>query len=350
MAWTFKNLKVISDVYFVPSTIKMARRLNMPADVAGATLLAFGSSAPEFCTNVVATFFIVNECGVGDIIGSAIHNILLVVGVSGIFAVRSLNLWWYPLSRDCFFYCVSVVELAAFLWDEHIAIWEAAVMCGTYMWYCLWMVWNQPIYTRLCQLLKKSSAIPEDGDDDDEDPDGILYWDPIEVLWRVSMPSVEGSPYMCFICSLLNIGWLSYVMVDAATRFGCVAGIPTLFMGLVFLAAGTSIPDAFASMGAARRGEGDMAVSNALGSNIFDILLGLGLPWLIALLIGRPIVFLGVHRLLSWVTLLMAVIVVFMFIIVASKWQLNQKTGLLLIGFYITYVAYALLQSFNLVP
>lgn len=350
MAWTFKNLKVISDVYFVPSTIQMARRLNMPADVAGATLLAFGSSAPEFCTNVVATFFIVNECGVGDIIGSAIHNILLVVGVSGIFAVRSLNLWWYPLSRDCFFYVVSVLELAAFLWDEHIAIWEAAVMCGTYACYCLWMAWNQPIYTRLCHLLKKSSAIPEDGDDDDDEPDGILYWDPIEVLWRVSMPSVEGNPVMCFTCSLLNIGWLSYVMVDAATRFGCVAGIPTLFMGLVFLAAGTSIPDAFASMGAARRGEGDMAVSNALGSNIFDILLGLGLPWLIALLIGRPIVFLGVHRLMSWVALLMAVIVVFMTIIVATNWKLNQKTGLLLFGFYITYVAYALLQSFKLVP
>ncbi|CAK0865117.1 unnamed protein product, partial [Prorocentrum cordatum] len=57
MAWTFKNLKVISDVYFVPSTIALARVLGMPSDVAGATLLAFGSSAPEFCTNVVATFF-----------------------------------------------------------------------------------------------------------------------------------------------------------------------------------------------------------------------------------------------------------------------------------------------------
>merc|ERR1740138_1312796 len=159
------------------------------------------------------------------------------------------------------------------------------------------------------------------------------------------MPDVDDKPYMCFFMSLLNIGWLSYVMVDAATRFGCVAGIPTLFMGLVFLAAGTSIPDAFASMGAARRGEGDMAVSNALGSNIFDILLGLGLPWLIALMIGRPIVFLGAHRLLSWVMLLIAVIAVFMAIVVASGWRLNQKTGLVLLAFYVAYVAYALLQS-----
>jgi K+-dependent Na+/Ca+ exchanger-like protein len=348
MAWTFKNLKVISDVYFVPATIKMARHLGMPADVAGATLLAFGSSAPEFCTNVVATFFIVNECGVGDIIGSAIHNILLVVGVSGFFATRALKLWWYPLSRDCFFYMVSVVELALFLWDEHITIPEASIMVLTYVVYCAWMMWNQPIYNRLCALLKASSAIPDEGDDDDDDDvDGVFYYDPIEVFWRVSMPSVDGKPYSCFFCSLCNIGWLSYLMVDAATRFGCVAGIPTLFMGLVFLAAGTSIPDAFASLGAAKRGEGDMAVSNALGSNIFDILLGLGLPWLIALMIGQPIVFLGAHRLLAWVTMLMAVIVVFMVIIVASNWTLNQRTGIVLLGFYVSYVGYALLKSFE---
>merc|ERR1719240_177804 len=100
----------------------MARRLNMPADVAGATLLAFGSSAPEFCTNIVATFFIVNECGVGDIVGSAIHNVLLIVGVSGLFAGRALSLWWYPLTRDCFFYLASILELTAFLWDEHIVM------------------------------------------------------------------------------------------------------------------------------------------------------------------------------------------------------------------------------------
>merc|ERR1719240_1101148 len=114
----------------------MARRLNMPADVAGATLLAFGSSAPEFCTNVVATFFIVNECGIGDIIGSAIHNVLLVIGVSGLFAIRTLNLWWYPLSRDCLFYAISIVELTLFLWDEHITVLEAGTMCATYGVYC----------------------------------------------------------------------------------------------------------------------------------------------------------------------------------------------------------------------
>jgi K+-dependent Na+/Ca+ exchanger-like protein len=294
---------------------------------------------------VVATFFIVNECGIGDIIGSAIHNVLLVVGVSGIFAVRSLNLWWYPLSRDCLFYLIAIVQLTAFLWDEYIQIWEASVMCLTYLVYCAWMYRNIPIYEGLCRMLKKEPVIPEDADEDDDDLQGALYYDPVEVLWRCTMPDQDRRPFACFLASLLNIAVLSYLMVDSATRFGCIAGIPTLFMGLVFLAAGTSIPDAFASMAAARRGEGDMAVSNALGSNIFDILLGLGLPWLIALLIGKPIVFLGVNRLLTWVMLLILVLFLFMGVVVLSGWKLNSKMGLVLGFLYVGYVLFGLHQS-----
>jgi K+-dependent Na+/Ca+ exchanger-like protein len=350
MFWAFKNLKVVSDLYFVPSTIVIAHRLDMAPDVAGATLLAFGSSAPEFCTNIVATFFIVNECGVGDIIGSAIHNILLVVGISGMFAVRSLSLWWYPLSRDCLFYAISIVELLVFLIDENIVVWEASVMCGTYVMYCIWMYWNRPIYKQLCTLCKLDEKEPEENESDDEPEEGVLYYDPIEVIWRHCMPDYSKYPVSCFLSALLNIAWLSYIMVDSATRFGCIAGIPTLFMGLVFLAAGTSIPDAFASLGAAKRGEGDMAVSNALGSNIFDILLGLGMPWLISLLMGQPIVFLGVSRLLWWVIALLVILVVFMGIVVVSGWKLNQKTGMVLGLLYVGYVVYALLKSFKVVP
>merc|ERR1719487_645211 len=154
------------------------------------------------------------------------------------------------------------------------------------------------------------------------------------------MPCPKSSPWPCFFVSLGAIAVLSYLMVDSATRFGAVVGIPSLFMGLVFLAAGTSIPDAFASMAAARKGEGDMAVSNALGSNIFDILLGLGLPWLISLMIGKPVVFLGVGRLLYWVAVLMGTLVVFMLVVVASGWKLGFKMGLVLVSTYALYVVW----------
>lgn len=340
----------MSDVYFVPSTITLAKELGMPNDVAGATLLAFGSSAPEFCTNVVASFFITNECGIGDIVGSAIHNILLIVGISGLCSGRLLMLWWYPLSRDSCFFFLSILELTYFLMDEYLQIWEATVMVSTYLVYCGWMFWNIPIYHGICKTMKLSGEVPEDGDEEDEDGEGVLYYDPAEVVWRLTMPSASKSSLSCFLVALTQISWLSYVMVDAATRFGQVFGIPSLFMGLVFLAAGTSIPDAFASMAAARKGEGDMAVSNALGSNIFDILCGLGLPWLISLLMGKPIVFLGVSRLLYWVFFLMVTLVAFMAVVVIGGWRLSKRVGFTLVCMYGFYVLWASLKSVKLVP
>jgi len=349
MMWTFKNLKVISDVYFVPSTIRLAKKLGMSNDVAGATLLAFGSSAPEFCTNVVASLFITNECGVGDIVGSAIHNILLIVGMAGIFAHKELSLWWYPLSRDSLFFFVAVCELLGFLWDEHLQIWEASVMCLTYGVYCAWMYWNTPIYENICSLLKIPADKPDDEDGEDDEGEGVLYYDPIEILWRNTMPDSKEKALSCFLFALLQIAWNAYLMVDAATRFGTIMGIPPLFMGLVFLAAGTSIPDAFASIAAARKGEADMAVSNALGSNIFDILVGLGLPWLVALVMGKPIVFLGVNRLLYWVVGLIVVLAAFMAVVVAGNWKLSYRVGVSLTVLYVCYVFWALVKAVILV-
>merc|ERR1719217_325523 len=107
------------------------------------------------------------------------------------------------------------------------------------------------------------------------------------------MPDPDKSSLKCITLALANITILSYLMVDAARRFGIIVGIPSLFMGLVFLALGTSLPDVLGSLAAARKGQADMAVSNAFGSNIFDILIGLTVPWLSSVMLGKPIVFLG---------------------------------------------------------
>lgn len=351
MVYTFKALKVMSDAYWVPSIFTLTKALGIAPDVAGATLLAFGSSAPEFCTNVVATFFIVNECGVGDIIGSAVHNVLLIVGVSGVFAGKALNIWWFPLTRDCLFFLISIIELLVFLIDEYVAAWEAAIMVATYLVYISFMFFNENILEAVEARFPALACRPEEGDDEDDDDDGSCWpWDPLEILWTYIIPSPKTSAWPCFFVSLSGIAILSYLMVDSATRFGCIVGIPSLFMGLVFLAAGTSIPDAFGSMAAAKKGEGDMAVSNALGSNIFDILMGLALPWLISNLLGKPIVFIGAHRLIYWILLLLVVLVAFVGGVKLNRWVLNKCMGGFLIALYVCYVVWALLKSFSLVP
>merc|ERR1740133_198481 len=109
------------------------------------------------------------------------------------------------------------------------------------------------------------------------------------------MPAPEkGGGILLFSASIAFIGLCTYLMVDAVNRVGVVLHIPPLAMALVFLAAGTSIPDALGSIAVAKQGEGDMAVCNALGSNVFDILVCLGVPWFVKTgIMGKEVRFEG---------------------------------------------------------
>lgn len=112
----------------------------------------------------------------------------------------------------------------------------------------------------------------------------ILVW-PIMACLIFTIPDVRrpGLEKWCYISFFLSIVWIgafSYVMVGWTELLGNTIGVPSVIMGLTFLAAGTSVPDLLSSVIVARMGEGDMAVSSSIGSNIFDILVGLPLPWL----------------------------------------------------------------------
>lgn len=109
---------------------------------------------------------------------------------------------------------------------------------------------------------------------------------PLVACMTFTIPDVRrpGKGRWCYFSFLLSIGWIgafSYLMVSWAEIIGNTIGIPSVIMGLTILAAGTSVPDLLSSVIVARRGAGDMAVSSSIGSNIFDILVGLPVPWLL---------------------------------------------------------------------
>ncbi len=109
---------------------------------------------------------------------------------------------------------------------------------------------------------------------------------PLVAMMTFTIPDVRrpGLGGWCYIAFLLSIGWIagfSYFMVTWAEIIGHTIGIPSVIMGLTVVAAGTSVPDLLSSVIVARRGNGDMAVSSSIGSNIFDIMVGLPLPWLL---------------------------------------------------------------------
>merc|ERR1711963_749616 len=130
-----------------------------------------------------------------------------------------------------------------------------------------------------------------------------------------------------FFGSIIWIALYSYLMVWWATVTGNTIGIPPEVMGLTFLAAGTSIPDLITSVIVARKGFGDMAVSSSVGSNIFDVTVGLPLPWfLYAVCFGKPVPVSSDGMVCSIAILFAMLILVFM-VILLSGWKMNKLLG-----------------------
>lgn len=153
-----------------------------------------------------------------------------------------------------------------------------------------------------------------------------------------------------FTVAIVWIMIISFLMVEATRLSGCYIGIPSAVMGLTLLAAGTSVPDALASVSVARNGFGNMAVSNAIGSNVFDILLGLGLPWFIAgLALPEKITNISVEPLslvVIPIAILFVVIVALVGILVVLKWKLTKPLGYILFTLYGAFIVYNLLDVY----
>ncbi|KAF4672982.1 hypothetical protein FOL46_008033 [Perkinsus olseni] len=477
MLYAFKALGSMCDDYFVIALEAISEALDLSPDVAGATFMAAGSSAPELFTSIVATFLIVNEGGVGTIIGSAIFNILVIIGATCLFAGQTLKICWYPLTRDTLFYIVAILEMSLVLWDEEVVLWEAVLMVVSYVVYCIFMKFNETIAAKVgargadgqvtafdageCAgdqervddgAKESAEAVPADGgtggpdspplaelpnlateeggqrsrqnsvdsngsqrrqshcgsvnhpgsrrvsyhygvnkfhaksrtsmdfhlhqlyapskqasagnlpivsgeggdtsgkaenDDEEEELKGWRKWvrDPLLILWEYTMPG-PSHYWILFGLSILWIGALTYLMVDACNRMGCLLDLPALVMGLIFLAAGTSVPDALGSIAVARQGEGDMAVSNAIGSNVFDIMLGLGVPWTLKLAMGKDILFHNAKDTLpQYILILSVVLLLFLGTVKLNKWMLNKQMGASLLAIYGAYVIYALIRG-----
>ena len=132
-----------------------------------------------------------------------------------------------------------------------------------------------------------------------------------------------------------------------SSQFGCIVGMPFTLMGLTIVAAGTSVPDAISSVVVAKAGQGDMAVSNAIGSNVFDILLGLGLPYFISNVVRDVSPSVEVDDLLPSICILYGILAAVILILWWSGWMLNPKVGMSLLGIYIIYVIFAYAHMLN---
>ena len=130
--------------------------LHLQPDVAGATFMAAGGSAPELFTSIIGVFVAFSDVGIGTIVGSAVFNILFVIGMCALFSKTVLYLTWWPLFRDCTFYSISLATLILFFLDNKIEWWEAALLLGVYASYVIFMKFNASVEKAVKKLFSKN--------------------------------------------------------------------------------------------------------------------------------------------------------------------------------------------------
>ncbi|CAG9771424.1 unnamed protein product [Ceutorhynchus assimilis] len=403
--YLFIFLAVVCDDYFVPCIKKLCDVLHLKEDIAGATFMAIASSSAEIFINTIGTFITQGDIGVGTIVGSAVFNILAVPACCGFFSNMVLDLEWYPLTRDSLVYGCSVILLIAFLQDGKIYYYEALILVLLYTLYILLMVFNDSIRSVMHKLVNSckkkgyykeivsethplllqpngkpcyNTAVHDIMDSDvtlkdleeledstniwewpSEDTNkGKLWWTftwPISFILYLTTPTTRNYPKMYAVTFLMCVFWIgsiSYLVAWLITIIGDTLEIPDSVMGLTFLAAGTSVPEAVSSVLVTNQGHGSMGISSSIGSNTFDILLCLGLPWLIKSAFYPKIP--GQY----WITInsqginysaacLLTTLVLLYASFCFNKFRLDWKIGLTCFMMYIGFLVFATLVELN---
>lgn len=310
----------------------------MSHDMAGATLMAIGSSAPELFVAIIAIFKPGGhaEIGIGTIVGSALFNLLVIVGAVGI--VKKSVLAWQPVVRDLGFYVLSIGVLFYVLQNGSVSIWEAASFLVLYAVYIFavvnWKKWFNYV------------ALDDDPEDEEDEPKkGFMkIFMPFDWLLSIIFPRPKYY-FVIFFISIAFIGALCWVLVESAIIISDALEIPELVIAMTVLAVGTSVPDMMSSVIVAKQGRGGMAVSNGIGSNIFDILIGLGLPWMVKSYLVDSGIAINIDDLDRSILLLFVSVLLMLFVLILRKWRLGQGIGLI---FILIYIAYVLFEIFSL--
>lgn len=242
--------------YFEAGSSYLGR--NMPPGVRGATINATGSSLPELLTTFCLLFLFKDQdgysAGIATCAGSAVFNMVIIpavvlVAVVGKKVAPHIELTRSVILRDGFFFLVAELALIYFLSDSTLSGWMGLALIGIYVLYFGYM-------------MREVSQHEADEEDDDEEE------------------MTTGKAWRYLATSAMVIGGACYGLSWAVIELAEVWEVPAFLTAVIFGAAATSVPDTMLSVKDALNGEYDDAVSNAVGSNIFDITICLGLPLL----------------------------------------------------------------------
>lgn len=286
--------------WFVDGSAGIAKKLGIPQLVIGLTIVAMGTSAPEAAVSINASIKGNSGIAIGNVVGSNILNILIILGISAVLATMAIqkSTLKYEIPYMIF---VTVVLIVLGISDEYVTRMEGVI---------LWVLFL--VYLAYLFKLAKQGA----DEDSIENRPG----------WKLCISMIVGGAIVV---------WGSDITVDSATAIAQMIGLSERFIGLTIVALGTSLPELVTSVVAARKGNADIAIGNIVGSNIFNILFVIGTASIIA-----PVMYESVFLIDGIIAVLAGVL---LWISVIKTRSLRKPWGIVYLVCYGAYLVYLLL-------
>ena len=286
----------------------LARNFGISPLVIGMTILAMGSSAPEMMVSATAALDGKTDTAVGNVLGSNIANIALILGITAL--IKPLSISSAVLRRELPLMIAVTGVSGVILWDNHLGFMEGVLLFILFIAFILAML-------HISRKEKKNGDIMLD-EQESEVPEGVNNWKAI--FWVV--------------VGLIVLPLSADTLVDSSVVIAKYFGMSDLVIGLTIIAVGTSLPELAASVAGVMKGEDDMAVGNIIGSNVFNILAVMGIPGILnpsilsEFVMGRDF----------WVMLGVSLLLVVMAL--GKSRSINRFEGAVLFVIFIAYQGY----------
>lgn len=283
--------------YFVDGSAGLAARFGIPQLVIGLTVVAMGTSAPEAAVSITAAFRDNADICIGNIVGSNILNVLIILGLAS--AIVPIRVAESTIRYEIPYMIGCSVLLVVLGYDGTVDWLDGVILLVVFAAYLA--------YLFVCARKNKCEEQP---------------------LHQMTL----SGQLLYIVGGMAAIILGSKLAVYAATNIAMLAGVSERFIGLTIVALGTSLPELFTSVSAARKGNADIAIGNIVGSNIFNILFIVGLTSLIARVPYAPKFILD--------GVVMTCVGVLLLVCVIRKKQLTRVGGIIMLVCYAGYFAY----------
>ena len=283
---------------FVDKATIIATKLKMPKIIIGMTIVAIGTSLPELSVSVQSSILGLNDMCVANVIGSNIFNLLMITGTIALLSKVKINNFMNVFKTFGVYILLIVLSL-----DKNLSLLDGIILLGVFIAYMI-------------NMIKSESYTEEENEDVVKE----------HILKTIALGLI----------GLAGIAYGGNLVIESARDIALSLGMSENLVGLTVVALGTSLPEYVTSIVACKKDEMDIAIGNILGSNIFNILLVLGLASLLAP-ISVSIVTL-IDALFMFITMILFIIFTF------KKRTVNKFTGIMFIMTYVAYICYTIIR------